>query len=98
MAKKALAEAKAFSKLRAKLRAKVKETQADAKTLRSLRPLRRGRKQGAMSKAGKHIKDLALKYPDRSAKELEKLADDSIIDEMSSRTFANHVSAARNPK
>jgi len=56
------------------------------------------RKKGAIQQPMKYIKELAQRYPTLSAKELFARADKGIIGEISSGTFANKVSQARNVK
>jgi len=54
-----------------------------------------GRPTGAISAPTKYINELVSEYPTKTAKDLRRLADDSIIGEMSDRTFANNVSIAK---
>ena len=62
------------------------------------RDFREGRKKGSTSAGTDHIHKLALENPDASAKEIFSMTDKSIIGKMAYGTFANKVTAARNPK
>lgn len=53
---------------------------------------------GSISTKTKYIRQLALANPDKSAKELLRIADRNIIGIMKDDTFRNKVSQARNAK
>lgn len=54
-----------------------------------------GRLKDAIGETQKYINELVANNPKKRAKELERLADKTIIGDMDSRTFANKVSEAK---
>lgn len=54
-----------------------------------------GRQKGAISKSVQYIADMVKLHRNKSAKELFAMADTSIINGMTLRTFSNHVTSAR---
>lgn len=54
-----------------------------------------GRHEGAIGETQKYINELVAANPKKTAKELNKLADKTIIGNMKDRNFANKVSAAK---
>ena len=54
-----------------------------------------GRPPDAISESTQYIQKLVAEHPTKKAKELQRLADESIIQNMSSGTFANKVSKAK---
>ena len=56
------------------------------------------RKKGSFAELQIHINELVAANPNLKAKELMRLADKEMIVNISSRTFSNKVSIARNPK
>lgn len=53
------------------------------------------RKKGAIGDKQKHIEELVAAHPELKHKELDKLADKTIIGDMKFSTFSNNVSKAR---
>ena len=52
----------------------------------------KGKSPGAKSKKRLHIEELVKNYPNRTAKELSRLANSELIGKMTFETFQNHVS------
>lgn len=59
------------------------------------RKFKSGKPKGAISDTTKYIQDLVKQNPMLSAKELKKIADKNLVDDMPVGTFANKVSDAK---
>lgn len=71
-------------------------TAAITKVIGKAKAFAPGKPAGAIGETQKYINELVAANPEKKAKELERLADKTIIGDMNSRTFANKVSAAKN--